>query len=167
VIDVGGRVGGYASDITRVAHVGTPTERFRRACGAVEAAVQAAVAVVRPGVRCSDVDAAARGAIEEAGFGPFFIHRTGHGLGLSGHEPPWIMAGEATPLEPGMVFSIEPGVYLPDELGVRLEEIVAVTASGCEILSRLPRDVYVATMTAARRQPKTPASASPRICSRE
>jgi Xaa-Pro aminopeptidase len=144
VIDVGGRLGGYASDITRAAHVATATERFLEAYRAVEAAVQAALATVRPGVRCGDVDAAARGAIEQAGLGPFFTHRTGHGLGLSGHEPPWIMAGDETRLEQGMVFSIEPGVYLPGELGVRLEEIVVVSEDGCEILSRLPRDVHVA-----------------------
>jgi Xaa-Pro aminopeptidase len=143
IVDVGGRLDGYASDITRMAYVGEPTKQYLRVHAAVEAAVQAALAVIAPGVRCGDVDAAARGAIEEAGFGPFFVHRTGHGLGLSSHEPPWIMAGEQTPIESGMVFSIEPGVYLPGEFGVRLEEIVAVTADGPEILSGLPRDVYV------------------------
>jgi Xaa-Pro aminopeptidase len=142
-VDVGGRLEGYASDITRMAYVGEPDEEYLRVHAAVEAAVQAALATVEPGVRCGDVDAAARGAVEEAGLGTFFVHRTGHGLGLSGHEPPWIMAGEQTRLEPGMVFSIEPGVYLPGRFGVRLEEIVAVTADGCEILSGLSRAPFV------------------------
>jgi Xaa-Pro aminopeptidase len=144
VIDVGGHLDGYASDITRMAFVGQPTERYELVHRAVEAAVSAALTAAVPGARCGDVDAAARDAIEAAGFGPFFVHRTGHGLGLSAHEPPWIVAGDETPLEPGMVFSIEPGIYLPGELGVRLEEIVAVTPGGAEVLSALPRAVAVA-----------------------
>jgi Xaa-Pro aminopeptidase len=108
-------------------------------------AQQAAIAAVRPGVACGDVDRAARSVIEEAGFGPHFVHRTGHGLGLSIHEPPWIMAGEAVPLRTGMVFSIEPGIYLQGEFGVRLEDIVHVTDTGCERFSSLPRDVHVAS----------------------
>lgn len=142
-VDVGGRLDGYASDITRMAYVGEPSEEYRRVHAAVDAAVRAALTIVKPGARCGDVDAAARGTLEEAGFGPFFVHRTGHGIGLSTHEPPWIMAGEQARLEPGMVFSIEPGVYLPSKFGVRLEEIVAVTTDGCEILSGLSREVYV------------------------
>jgi Xaa-Pro aminopeptidase len=142
-IDLGGRRRGYASDLTRVAYIGTPTERHAAVYAAVEQGVQAALAAVRPGASCADVDRAARDVIEAAGFGEYFIHRTGHGLGLSGHEPPSIMAGEERELVPGMVFSIEPGIYLPGEFGIRLEEIVAVTESGCRILSALPRDVHL------------------------
>jgi Xaa-Pro aminopeptidase len=142
-IDVGGRLGGYASDITRLAHVGPPSERYEHLRNVVERAVQAALAAVRPGVPCSAVDAAARSTIAAAGFGPQFVHRTGHGLGLSTHEPPSIMAGEERELVPGMVFSIEPGVYFTDEVGLRLEEIVVVTDDGCRILSELPRDLHV------------------------
>jgi len=143
-IDVGGRLRGYASDITRMAHVGEPAERYTQVHGVVEEAVQAGLAAARPGVTCAEVDRAVRGVIAAAGLGEYFVHRTGHGLGLSTHEPPSIMAGEETVLAPGMVFSVEPGVYVPDELGVRVEEIVRVTETGCEILSNLPRDVYVA-----------------------
>jgi Xaa-Pro aminopeptidase len=145
VIDIGGKLGGYSSDITRMVHVGEPSERYREVHATVERAVQAAMAAVRPGATCGDVDRAARSVIEEAGFGPHFVHRTGHGLGLSIHEPPWIMAGEAVPLRTGMVFSIEPGIYLQGEFGVRLEDIVHVTDTGCERFSSLPRDVHVAS----------------------
>jgi Xaa-Pro dipeptidase len=131
------------SDITRSAFVGTPTDRYLEVHAAVESAVQAALATARPGATCHDVDAAARGAIEDAGFGEFFVHRTGHGLGISVHEPPWIMRGEDVELQAGMVHSIEPGIYLQGEFGVRLEEIVHITEDGCERFSRLPRDLHV------------------------
>jgi Xaa-Pro aminopeptidase len=143
-IDLGGRLDGYSSDLTRVVHVGPPSSRYEHVRDTVERAVQAGLAAVRPGARCSDVDRAARSVIEDEGFGEQFVHRTGHGLGLTGHEPPSIMAGEERELVPGMVFSVEPGIYLPGELGVRLEEIVAVTEDGCRVLSALPRDLHVA-----------------------
>ena len=143
VIDLVARQGGYASDITRMAFVGTPSERYLEVHGVVDAAVQAGLAAARPGATCHEVDAAARGVIEDAGFGKWFVHRTGHGLGLSVHEPPWIMRGEDVALQEGMVHSIEPGIYLPGEFGVRLEEIVHVTAEGCERFSGLPRELHV------------------------
>ena len=143
VIDLVARRGGYASDITRMAFIGTPTERYLEVHGVVEAAVQAGLAAARPGATCDDVDAAARGVIADAGFGKWFVHRTGHGLGLSVHESPWIMRGEEVALQQGMVHSIEPGIYLPGEFGVRLEEIVHVTAEGCERLSGLSRELHV------------------------
>ena len=144
VIDIGARRDGYMCDITRMVVVGEPTPRHLEVHRAVEAAVQAGLAAARPGATCHDVDAAARGAIEDAGFGEYFVHRTGHGLGISTHEPPWIMRGEDVQLKAGMVHSIEPGIYLPGEFGVRLEEIVHVTDEGCERFSRLPRDLHVA-----------------------
>ena len=143
VIDIGGRLNGYASDITRMAFVGVPDERYLEVHGIVEAAVQAGLAAARPGATCHEVDAAARGVIEDAGFGKWFVHRTGHGLGLSVHEPPWIMRGEDVELRQGMVHSIEPGIYLPGEFGVRLEEIVHVTVEGCERFSGLSRELHV------------------------
>ncbi|HLI59172.1 MAG TPA: Xaa-Pro peptidase family protein [Solirubrobacteraceae bacterium] len=144
VIDLGGVLEGYHSDITRMAFVGAPSERYREVHAVVEAAVVAALDATRPGARCGEVDRAARSVIEDAGYGEFFVHRTGHGLGLSGHEPPYVMAGSEVELRAGMVHSIEPGIYLPGELGVRLEEIVHVTDDGCERFSRLPRDLHLA-----------------------
>jgi Xaa-Pro aminopeptidase len=144
VIDLGAVLGGYHSDITRMAFLGSPSARYREVHAVVEAAVSAALAATRPGATCGAVDAAARTVIEQAGYGEFFVHRTGHGLGLSGHEPPYVMAGSDVVLGAGMVHSIEPGIYLPGEFGVRLEDIVIVTPDGCERLSELPRDVYIA-----------------------
>jgi Xaa-Pro aminopeptidase len=143
VIDLGATRRGYHSDLTRMAFLGEPTARYHEVHAAVESAVVAALAAARPGATCGDVDAAARSAIDAAGFGDFFVHRTGHGLGLSGHEPPYVMDGSDVVLREGMVFSIEPGIYLPGEFGVRLEDIVHVTADGCARFSALPRDVRV------------------------
>jgi len=139
-LDLGGRLDGYASDITRMAYVGTPSARYREVHQTVEAAVMAALAVIRLGVPLKEVDLAARGVIERAGFGQYFTHRTGHGLGLSGHEPPSVTHLNALPIDVGFVFSVEPGIYLPAEFGVRLEEIVSVAADGPHVLSELPRD---------------------------
>ena len=143
VIDLGGRRAGYWSDITRIAVVGEPTTECREVIDVVEQAVQAAMAAARPGATAGDVDAAARDTIEAAGYGEYFVHRTGHGLGVSVHEQPWIVARSADVLREGMVFSIEPGIYLPGRFGVRLEEIVFLTADGCERLSELPRTANV------------------------
>ena len=141
VIDLGGKLDSYWSDLTRMVVVGEPSARFREVHDTVEAAVQSALAAARPGATCGDVDRAARGVIEAAGYGEQFLHRTGHGLGLSVHEAPWIMAGEPTPLRAGMVFSIEPGIYLEQDFGVRLEEIVHLTEDGPRIFSGLSRAV--------------------------
>jgi Xaa-Pro aminopeptidase len=143
VIDIGSRRGGYMSDLTRMAFVGEPTERYLEVHRTVEAAVQAGLSAARPGATCHDVDAATRLVIEDAGYGEYFVHRTGHGLGISTHEPPWIMRGEEVELAVGMVHSVEPGIYFPGEVGVRLEEIVHVTDDGCERFSRLPRELHV------------------------
>jgi Xaa-Pro aminopeptidase len=143
VIDVGAVRDGYHSDITRMAFVGRPSDQYVEVHAVVEAAVSAALAATRPGATCGAIDAAARTVIERAGFGEFFVHRTGHGLGLSGHEPPYVMAGSEVVLRAGMIHSIEPGIYLSGEFGVRLEDIVHVTSDGCERLSALGRDVHV------------------------
>ncbi len=144
VIDIGGRKAGYPSDITRMAVVGHAPEGYEEVHGVVERAVQAALAAARPGVEAREVDAAARNVIAEAGYGEFFVHRTGHGIGIDGHEPPYITASSRTVLEEGMTFSIEPGIYLPGRFGIRLEEIVILRADGPEVLSQLPRKVHVA-----------------------
>ncbi len=142
VIDIGARRGDFSSDITRMAVLGTPPDGYAEVHKVVDAAVRAALAAARPGVPAKRVDQAARSVIAEAGYGEYFVHRTGHGLGLEGHEPPWITSTSETVLEPGMVFSIEPGIYLPGRFGIRLEEIVILREDGPEILSALPRDLY-------------------------
>ena len=144
VIDIGGRKDGFPSDITRMAVVGRPPEGYGQIHTIVEKAVQAALKAARPGVKAREVDAAARRVIEDAGYGEYFVHRTGHGMGIDGHEPPYITSTSETVLEEGMVFSIEPGIYLPGRFGIRLEDIVILREDGPEILSSLPRDVHVA-----------------------
>lgn len=135
IIDIGATLGGFKSDITRTVHLGTPKAEFLQAYSAVLDANQRATAGVRPGVTAEEIDRLARSSLERAGYGRYFVHRTGHGLGLEGHEPPWIMAGETTVLQEGMVFSVEPGVYLVGQFGVRIEDIVAVTRSGVRCLT--------------------------------
>ncbi|TDL75124.1 aminopeptidase P family protein [Palleronia sediminis] len=139
VMDLGGGARGYSSDITRMAILGTPPEGYDAIHEIVERAVQAALEAARPGVKAREVDDAARRVIAEAGYGDYFVHRTGHGLGTEIHEPPYITASSDTILDEGMVFSIEPGIYLPGRFGIRLEEIVILRADGPEILSALPR----------------------------
>ena len=143
VIDIGATAGVYSSDITRMAVLGEPSETYRRVHATVDAAVRAALDVIRPGVVAKDVDRAARSVIEQAGYGPYFVHRTGHGLGLEGHEPPYITATSEDVLDEGAVFSVEPGIYLPGEFGVRLEEIVTVTADGARVFSSLTREPHI------------------------
>lgn len=143
VIDIGGRKAGFPSDITRMAAVGRPPEGYGQIHTIVEKAVQAALRAARPGVKASAIDAAARTVIADAGYGEYFVHRTGHGMGIDGHEPPYITATSDTILEEGMVFSIEPGIYIPGRFGIRLEDIVILREDGPEILSSLPRDLHI------------------------
>jgi Xaa-Pro aminopeptidase len=143
VVDFGGKVQAYGSDTTRMFHVGEPTGRYRLVHDVVVAAQRAGIAAVRPGVPAESVDAAARQVIVDAGYGEYFIHRTGHGIGLDGHEDPYIVAGNSQQLKPGMAFSIEPGIYLPGEFGVRIEDIVVCTDDGVERLNRSSRDVAI------------------------
>lgn len=135
VIDIGATLNGYQSDITRMLFLGQPPAEFMKVHQAVLEANQKGRLAVRPGVPAWEVDRAARETLQAAGYGEWFIHRTGHGLGLDIHEPPWIMEGNDQPLEEGMVFSVEPGVYLPGRFGVRIEDIVAVTATGVRTLT--------------------------------
>jgi D-alanyl-D-alanine dipeptidase len=143
VLDFGGRATGYCSDITRTVFVGEPDEEQRRVYDVVGAAQQAAFDAIRPGVAAQDVDRAARAVISDAGYGERFVHRTGHGIGLEVHEPPYIVEGNETPLERGMTFSDEPGVYLPDRFGVRIEDQVVVTEGGAERLNEATREPIV------------------------
>jgi Xaa-Pro aminopeptidase len=130
VLDFGGLRDGYGSDTTRTVHVGPPDDEEREVFETVRRAQQAAFEAVRPGVACQEIDRAARKVIDDAGFGKYFIHRTGHGIGLTTHEPPYMVEGETHTLVPGMCFSIEPGVYLPHRFGVRIEDIVVAFPPG-------------------------------------
>jgi Xaa-Pro dipeptidase len=136
LIDGGGRLHGYASDITRTAVFGAPpTERQRRVWDVVRRAQQAAFEAARPGVEAQSVDAAARRVVDEAGFGPdykLFTHRVGHGIGMDGHEWTYFVRGNTTKLRPGMCFSDEPGIYIPGEMGVRHEDCIFITETGAE-----------------------------------
>ena len=143
VLDFGGLRDGYASDITRTVHVGAPTDEEREVYDVVRRAQQAAFDAVRPGVACQDVDRAARRVIEDAGYGEHFVHRVGHGIGLSIHEPPYMVEGETRAIEPGMCFSVEPGIYLPGRFGVRIEDIVVATEDGGRRLNGASRDLRI------------------------
>ncbi len=131
VVDIGGTTAdGYCSDCTRTYVVGEPPAEFAAYYEVVQAAQQAAVAAVRPGVPAESVDAAARDVITAAGYGEAFMHRTGHGIGVETHEDPYMVAGNTRPLEPGMAFCVEPGIYLAGRHGARIEDIVVVTETG-------------------------------------
>ncbi len=143
VLDFGGRLGGYYSDITRTVSVGEPSAEVRRVHEIVHEAQEAAFQAVRPGVPAEEVDRAARKVIAGAGYGEAFIHRTGHGIGLEEHEEPYLVEGSTDPLEPGMTFSIEPGIYLEGRFGVRIEDIVAMRADGAVRLNEAPRELTV------------------------
>ena len=130
VLDFGGLMHGYGSDTTRTVCVGEPSAEVQHVHDVVREAQQAAFEAVRPGVACQEIDRVARAVITEAEYGEQFIHRTGHGIGVTTHEPPYMVEGEEQPLRPGMCFSIEPGIYLAGRFGVRIEDIVTVTDDG-------------------------------------
>jgi Xaa-Pro aminopeptidase len=143
VVDIGGVMpSGYCSDATRTYVVGgPPPPELAGAYQVLERAQHAAVAAVAPGVTAAAVDAAARDLLTAAGYGAAFLHRTGHGIGLDGHEDPYLVTGNLLPLAPGMVFSIEPGVYLAGRYGARIEDIVVCTDTGAERLNRRPTEL--------------------------
>lgn len=143
VCDFGGRWEGYYSDSTRTFCVGEPTVGEAEVHELVREANRAGRDAVSPGVPCSEVDRSARSVIEGAGYGQYFIHRTGHGIGLEVHEHPYIVEGNDMPLEAGMTFSIEPGVYVPDRFGVRIEDIVACTEDGADTLNAAERGLVL------------------------
>ncbi|MFF3330943.1 aminopeptidase P family protein [Streptomyces sp. NPDC002888] len=143
VLDFGGLKDGYGSDTSRTVHVGEPTDEERRVHDIVREAQEAGFCAVRPGVACQEVDRAARAVIADAGYGAYFIHRTGHGIGVTTHEPPYMIEGEEQPLLPGMCFSVEPGIYLPGRFGVRIEDIVTVTEDGGRRLNDTTREMVI------------------------
>jgi Xaa-Pro aminopeptidase len=143
VCDFGVILARYCSDRTRTVHVGRPSGEARQLYEAVLEAQQAAIAAVRPGVTAAEVDAAARRVLRKRKLARYFTHSTGHGLGLEIHEAPRLAAGQAQKLEPGMVITIEPGVYVPGKWGVRIEDVVVVTTSGCEVLAPTDKELVI------------------------
>ena len=145
VVDIGGTTAdGYCSDETRTYLVGgEPDPEFGAYYPVLQQAQEAACAAIKPGASCESIDAAAREVIAAAGYGEFFVHRTGHGIGLECHEDPYLVAGNTEPLEPGMAFSVEPGIYLPGRHGARIEDICVCTEDGGERLNLVRRDLVV------------------------
>lgn len=144
VVDIGGPYEpGYNSDSTRTYSIGEPDPEVAQRYAVLQRAQQAAVQAVRPGVSAEEVDATARNVLAEAGLAEAFVHRTGHGIGLSVHEEPYIVAGNDLRLEEGMAFSVEPGIYFPGQWGARIEDIVIVTADGAEPVNQRPHELIV------------------------
>ena len=143
VLDFGGLRYGYGSDTTRTVCVAEPTSEIREVHEIVRQAQQAGVDAVRPGVSCQEIDRAARKIITDAGYGEQFIHRTGHGIGVTTHEPPYMVEGEEQLLVQGMCFSVEPGIYLAGKFGIRIEDIVTVTSDGGQRLNNTDRGLLV------------------------
>jgi Xaa-Pro aminopeptidase len=146
LVDWGARLDEYCGDLTRVLLIGRIPARIRRLYQAVLDAQLTAIAAIRPGIPCRQVDLAARRVLDRAGLGRYFVHGVGHGLGLEVHEPPRLAATSKDRLEPGMVVTVEPGVYLPGQAGIRIEDDVVVTGTGCQLLSRLPKRIEWATI---------------------
>ncbi|MGE3798686.1 MAG: M24 family metallopeptidase [Thermomicrobiales bacterium] len=143
IFDWGSTLEGYHSDVTRTVFIGQPTEKFRQVYDIVLRANQATLDAVKPGVACEDLDRTARDLITAEGYGENFIHRVGHGLGMDVHEEPYLVKGNTTPLEVGMVFSDEPGIYIEGEFGVRIEDSVVVTPHGGKRLNEATRELTI------------------------
>ena len=144
VVDIGGSYEpGYNSDSTRTYSIGEPSPDVAQQYSVLQQAQRAAVEAVRPGVTAEQVDAAARGVLADAGLAEYFVHRTGHGIGLSVHEEPYIVAGNDLPLQAGMAFSVEPGIYFPGRWGARIEDIVVVAEDGAQSVNNRPHELIV------------------------
>jgi Xaa-Pro dipeptidase len=143
VVDWGAAYGGYISDLTRTFAVGEVDDECMKIHKIVQESNAAGRAAGKPGVPCASVDKAARDVIEAAGYGKYFTHRTGHGIGMEGHEEPYMRGDNMQLLEPGMAFTVEPGIYLTNRNGVRIEDNVVVTETGADVLSDMPREIQV------------------------
>jgi len=143
VVDWGAAYDGYISDLTRTFAVGEVDEEYKKIHQIVQESNAAGRAAGKPGVPCANVDKAARNVIEKAGYGMYFTHRTGHGIGMEGHEEPYMRGDNMQLLEPGMAFTVEPGIYLPNRNGVRIEDNVVITETGADVLSDMPREIRV------------------------
>ena len=140
LFDIGASFGRYFCDMTRTVFCGTPSDEQKRVYEVVRRANEAAIEAIRPGVPLAQFDLTARRIIEDAGYGRYFTHRLGHGLGIECHEAPYVTPVSAIAAKPGMVFSVEPGIYLPGKFGVRVEDLVIVTEDGCEVLGDVPKE---------------------------
>jgi Xaa-Pro dipeptidase len=143
VVDWGATYDSYISDLTRTFAVGEVEAEYKKIHQIVQEANAAGRAAARPGVPCAEVDKAARNVIEKSGYGDYFTHRTGHGIGMEGHEDPYMRGDNMQLLEPGLAFTVEPGIYLPGRNGVRIEDNVVITEDGAEVLSDMPREIRV------------------------
>ncbi len=143
VVDWGAAYHGYISDLTRTFAVGEVDAECQKIHKIVQEANAAGRAAGKPGVPCANVDIATRDVIERSGYGKYFTHRTGHGIGMEGHEDPYMRGDNMQLLEPGMAYTVEPGIYLPDRNGVRIEDNVVITETGAECLSDMPREIRV------------------------
>ena len=143
VVDWGAAVDGYISDLTRTFAVGKVDEEYRKIHQIVLEANAAGRAAAQPGVPCAKVDVAARAVIEKAGYGQYFTHRTGHGIGMEPHEDPYMRGDNMQLMEPGMTFTVEPGIYLPGRNGVRIEDNILITEDGADCLSDMPRELQM------------------------
>lgn len=141
VVDWGAAYDGYISDLTRTFAVGDVDDEYKKIHQVVQDANAAGRAAAKPGVPCANVDKAARDVIEKSGYGKYFTHRTGHGIGMEGHEEPYMRGDNMQLLEPGMAFTVEPGIYLPGRNGVRIEDNVVITETGADVLSDMPREI--------------------------
>jgi Xaa-Pro dipeptidase len=141
VVDWGASYDGYISDLTRTFAVGEVDEEYKKIHKIVQEANAAGRAAGKPGIPCANVDKAARDVIEKSGYGVYFTHRTGHGIGMEGHEEPYMRGDNMQLLEPGMAFTVEPGIYLPNRNGVRIEDNVVITETGADVLSDMPREL--------------------------
>lgn len=143
IIDIGGKTNGYCSDMTRTVFFGEASEKQKEVYNLVLEANLKGIQAVKPGVKFSDIDNAARNVIEQAGYGKYFTHRTGHNIGIDVHEPTDVSAVNHSEVKEGMIFSIEPGIYLPNEFGVRIEDLVLVTKDGCKVLNNYTKELKV------------------------
>jgi Xaa-Pro dipeptidase len=143
VVDWGATCDGYISDLTRTFAVGEVDDEYQKIHKIVQEANAAGRLAAKPGVPCANVDKAAREVIEKAGYGVYFTHRTGHGIGMEAHEEPYMRGDNMQLLEPGMAFTVEPGIYLPERNGVRIEDNVVIAETGVDVLSDIPREIRV------------------------
>ncbi|MFW9931596.1 MAG: M24 family metallopeptidase [Candidatus Thorarchaeota archaeon] len=143
LMDCGCSIGGYNTDMTRVGVVGEPTDEQKKVHSVVLHALETALEKIKPGIACGAADGIARRVIQEDGYGDYFTHRLGHGIGLEVHERPYLVRGNSHTLEPGMTHSIEPGIYMEGKFGVRIEDLVAITADGVEVLTYTPKDLFI------------------------